>query len=137
MPVQEVVRVDEIDHGEVLQELMGARPKECVVCYLARMVERFGCDGSWRWAQTWRDQQAPRASRLERRLGARGASCDCEVLLRGFEIEPRLLTVAWEEPLGATTGCLGVRTGSTQPCRLWRPVQRGWWAAESHVAASG
>ncbi|WP_409483001.1 DUF2695 domain-containing protein [Arsenicicoccus dermatophilus] len=117
---------------DAVRELMGARPGECVVCYTGRMVERFGCDGSWRWVQTWRGQCAPRACRVEGRMAARGASCDCEIHLRGYEIEPRLLSVAWDGLVDGAPQCLGVRKGSTQPCRLWRPPVPGWWATTTH-----
>ncbi|WP_050348486.1 DUF2695 domain-containing protein [Arsenicicoccus sp. oral taxon 190] len=121
----------------IVLELMGVRAQECVVCYVGRMVDRFGCDGTWRWVETWREQRAPRASRLERRMQARGAGCDCEVHLRGYEVDPRLLAVAWDGPIGAVCLCLGVRAGSTQPCGLWRIVQRSWWTPECHPGVTG
>jgi len=44
---------------------------ECLFCFVYRMTEHPGCDGTLRWAQRWRDLRAPRvkASRcLPRRL---------------------------------------------------------------------
>jgi hypothetical protein len=99
------------------------RPGECVACYVARMLEDFGCDCTLRFARHYRDLRAPRASGLERRLGSMGGFCDCEIVLNGL----RLVDHSWEDdPSGspALAPCRGVRRGSTRPCTLWAP--RRW-----------
>jgi hypothetical protein len=86
---------------------------ECLPCYLARLLDRHGCDGTLRWSMRWRDARAPRATKLDRRLGDRGGFCDCEVLLNVY---PQ------HDPRG---GCDGRATGEAMtPCR--RP-SLSWW----------
>jgi len=85
--------------------------RECLRCYLLRMIEQFGCDGTHRWTTWWRDLRAPAARGLIRRLERQGACCcDCEVILNVYPHYPetdRLLP------------CAGVlRTGSSVPCDL-------------------
>jgi hypothetical protein len=105
---------------DVLGELTDPREGECLFCYVYRMLE-FGClPDRLTWARRWRDLRAPRATSLERRLGARGGFCDCEIFLNGWE--PRDLVLdengdyAYPPIMPA---CGGVRRGSTQPCPLW------------------
>lgn len=103
---------------------------ECVLCYCARMVGEFGCDTTPRWARRWRDDCAPRATALLRRLQDRGGFCDCEVFLNGWQLRGDLLVV--DEDTGepalpeADPPCAGVRAGSSRPCPLWQPRGRGW-----------
>jgi len=70
----------------------------------------------------------------------KGACCDCEIFLNGYEPAPELWTqpqeyeedgvsciddAEWPDQLPA---CRGVRAGSTQGCTLWvRQRRRGWW----------
>lgn len=86
--------------------------RECLTCYLSRMLDAFGCDNRLRWAEHWRDRNAPQATALARRLQQRGGYCDCEVMLNVY---PQLL-LEEDEP---QPPCLGVsRRGSTRPCQL-------------------
>jgi hypothetical protein len=110
---------------------------ECLLCYVHRMLE-FGCTGL-RWAVRYRDLKAPRVTGLERRLGAMGGYCDCEIFLNGYEPAQELWTPSreydedgltyvddaeWPEQLPA---CRGARAGSTKGCTLWvRRRRRGW-----------
>jgi hypothetical protein len=85
--------------------------RECLRCYLLRMIDQFGCDGTHRWTTWWRDLRAPAARGLIRRLERQGACCcDCEVILNVYPHYPetdRLLP------------CAGVlRAGSSVPCDL-------------------
>lgn len=118
--------------------LLGPEPRECLLCYVHRMMMEFGCDGRLRFAGHYRDARAPRATALERRLGTAGGYCDCEIFLNGYELrqaywvpemgsqqedlddddDPEL---TWPTPLPR---CTGVRGGSTQPCRLWDRLYR-------------
>ena len=70
--------MDDVDIDEYAEQyvrvlarvLTSPRPHECLLCYVLRMLNEFGCDTSLRFAVTYRDQQAPRATALEVRLGA-------------------------------------------------------------------
>lgn len=98
--------------GELQDVLIAPRERECLPCYVTRMLAEFGCTGTLRWSEHWRDTCAPRATALADRLGSRGGFCDCEVLLNVY---PERL-VEEGEPVPA---CAGVsRRGSTQPCLL-------------------
>ena len=83
---------------------------ECLRCYLMRMVNLAGCDGTHRWTVRWRDARAPRATGLLRKLERRGGiCCDCEVLFNvwpDYPQAPRLLP------------CAGTAPGCTDPCDL-------------------
>lgn len=100
-----------------LQEVLTApRERECLACYVLRMLDSFGCDNTLRWARRWRDSCAPRATGLERRLERRGGFCDCEIAFNVYQ-DQMLLEDDQELPT-----CLGVtRRGSTQPCRPDHP----------------
>ena len=84
------------------------------------MLDEFGCDTSLRWAVHYRDLRVPRATRPERRLGAVGAFCDCEIFLNGYRRDPgraRSDSVAME--LQGRPICSTVASSSTQPCLGW------------------
>ena len=127
---------DEIErHLAALQDsLTTPRTAECVFCFVDRMLDAFGCDTSLRWARRWRDLRLPRATGLERRLGARGGYCDCEVFLNGWDLRAELQVLdehgerTWPHPRPA---CPGVGPRSSQPCAHWVPQRRdrraGWW----------
>lgn len=111
--------------------LTSVRPGECVTCYVARMLDDFGCDTTLRFARSYRDRHAPRATGLERRLGQAGGFCDCEIFLNGWSPHPRFWTPRREfeedgivmqsdpEPPNPLPPCAGVRRGSTRPCANW------------------
>jgi hypothetical protein len=96
--------------AELSQRLTEPGKRECLRCYLMRMLNAFGCDNTHRWAARWRDLRAPRATALLDRLADCGGFCDCEVLFNvypGYPETDRILP------------CAGVsRAGSTQPCTL-------------------
>jgi hypothetical protein len=84
--------------------------RECLRCYLIRMVNEFGCDGTHRWAIRWRDDRAPRAHALLGRLDRMGGWCDCQALLSVFPHYPDV-----SQPLP----CAGQpQAGSAAPCDL-------------------
>jgi hypothetical protein len=117
--------------------LLGPEPRECLLCYVHRMLRDFGCDGRLRFAAHFRDVRAPRATGLERRLGRAGGYCDCEILLNGYDLRPENwvpdaasepeefdhddVELTWPRPLPR---CAGVRAGSTQTCGLWGRLDR-------------
>jgi len=105
---------------------------ECLCCYIARMVARFGCDGSHRHALHFRDVTAPRATALLDRLSRLGACCcDCELLLNGYLPRaalsaPRSAFDDEDEPdddaelrFEDLPPCAGVRRGSIRACANW------------------
>ena len=115
------------------------RPRECLLCFVRRMLGEFGCDTSLRFARHYRDARAPRAIGLERRLEQKGGFCDCDVFVNGWSPHRRLWTeeqtveqdgyvevVTEAEPPASMPPCDGVRGGSTQPCSLWERQRRGW-----------
>ncbi|MGY2875385.1 hypothetical protein ACVW00_002575 [Marmoricola sp. URHA0025 HA25] len=97
------------------------RPRECLACFVARMLEEFGCDCTLRFARHYRDVRAPRASGLERRLGSMGGFCDCEIFLNGLQ---RADLSREEDPAPPPPPCRGAQRGSTQACGLW--MRHGW-----------
>ncbi|GAA4283114.1 hypothetical protein GCM10022261_06450 [Brevibacterium daeguense] len=131
---QEIVFELERELTRSAERLTKVRPYECLVCYVNRMLEEFGCTGS-RWMLRYRDLTAPRATALEERMRKMGAGCDCEVCLSAFEPDWHLIaslprqfdrlrwnadTSAVEKASPAIPHCMGVRRGSTQPCLLWK-----------------
>jgi hypothetical protein len=94
------------------KELTAPRDRECLTCYVSRMLGEFGCDTTLRWAGLWRDACAPRATALERRLSRHGGFCDCEI---AFNVYPDQMLLPEGQP---RPPCRGVsRRGSTAPCR--------------------
>jgi hypothetical protein len=102
-------------------------PRECLLCYVDRMLTAFGCDTTLRWAVRWRDRRAPRAMGLESRLHARGGYCDCEIFGNGWDLANELKVpdghgnLVWPEVRPRCIGGL-----STQPCDNWVPRPPGW-----------
>jgi Protein of unknown function (DUF2695) len=124
------------------RELTGVRKGECLYCYVARMLVEHGCDTSLRWAKNYRDQQAPRATALESRLGVMGGYCDCEIFLNAMTLSPAVGGPDPEEDDEEDEGedeedvallpehrpsCRGVRAGSTTSCGIWVRQQRWGW----------
>jgi hypothetical protein len=109
--VTDVVTEIEQQLAAFSRDLTEPGDRECLRCYLLRMLEEFGCDNTHRWTERWRSLRAPRAQALLRRLAARGACCcDCEVILNVFRDYP---------DTGRLLPCAGVsRAGSTKPCKL-------------------
>src|SRR5258708_25927853 len=64
----------ETELAELSQRLTEPGERECLRCYLLRMISEFGCDGSHRWTVRWRDLRAPRARGLVRRMLPRGGA---------------------------------------------------------------
>lgn len=115
---------------------------ECLTCFIDRMLHRFGCNGTLRFALFFRDQRAPAAAALEHTLGDAGGYCDCEVLMNAVEPAAHLLTPGrwaqdadgfevYVEAVAPTVmpDCARVPAGSTQPCANWAQRRRhgdGW-----------
>jgi hypothetical protein len=105
-----VIDAMESELAELSRRLTEPGDRECLRCYVLRMLDQFGCDNTLRWAKRWRDMRAPRARGLTGSLSQRGGYCDCEVILNVYPDYPET-----EQLLP----CAGVsRRGSTQPCAL-------------------
>ncbi|NEE03115.1 DUF2695 domain-containing protein [Phytoactinopolyspora halotolerans] len=103
----------EAELADLSRALTEPGERECLRCYVLRMLHEFGCDGTLRWAKYWRDLRAPRAQALARKLAYRGGHCDCEVI---FNVYPRYPQTTKLQP------CAGVsRRGCTKPCALGPP----------------
>jgi hypothetical protein len=82
--------------------------RECLRCFLLRMIDEFGCDGTHRWTERWRAERAPRARGLVRRLSQMGGCCDCEVVLNVYPDYPdssHLLPCAGQPQAGSAGPC--------------------------------
>ncbi|HUJ08098.1 MAG TPA: DUF2695 domain-containing protein [Streptosporangiaceae bacterium] len=100
----------EAELADLADRLTAPAERECLRCYLVRMIIEFGCDGTYRWTIRWRDLRAAQPGGLLRQLELRGGCCDCEVLMNVFPDYPPA-----DEPLP----CAGVpRPGSSRPCNL-------------------
>lgn len=101
--------------------------RECLLCYVARLLEAHGCDTTLRWSLRFRDARSPTATGLERRVGETGGSCDC-TLLEGHRLARHLLvrdlaTDELEAP-AERPDCAAVRRTSTRPCANWERQRR-------------
>lgn len=102
----------QVGFGELADQWTRPLDRECLTCYVGRMLSDFGCDDTMRWTARWRDARAPRATALLSTLAGRGARCDCQLASRVYP--EHLLVQAGASPLP----CAGVsRRGSTKPCR--------------------
>ena len=106
--IADAVEADLIALSGVLTE---PGERECLRCFLLRMLNEFGCDGTHRWTIRWRDLRAPKARNLLGRLAKLGGCCcDCEVLLNVFPDYPES---------GGLLPCAGQsQPGSAAPCNL-------------------
>jgi hypothetical protein len=115
--------------AQLADALLAVRSKECIACYVLRMLHQFGCDNTRRFALRWRDQRAPRATALERRLAQRGGCCcDCELLINVWETSEALdvwnAVLQQYEPPPRLPPCAGGRARSTEPCAHWQRRRR-------------
>jgi len=112
-------------------ELTEPADDECLLCFVVRMLDEFGCDTTLRFATRYRDLRAPRATALEARLGRMGGFCDCEIFLNGMILADRFLEYDETGERMAPQqlpACGGVRRGSTKGCANWvRQRRYGAW----------
>ena len=79
----------EAELAELSRQLTEPRERECLRCFLLRMISEFGCDGTHRWTVRWRDLRARGARDLVQRVQRRGGCCcDCEVIFNVFPVYP-------------------------------------------------
>lgn len=117
----------ETEFDGVAESVIAPRPRECLPCYVWRMLN-FGCHGHF-WLKRYRDLRAPRATALQRRVERQGGYCDCEMLGNVFYPSPWYFgaeSSGYSEPaedgdicIETMPRCLGVRGGSTRSCLLW------------------
>lgn len=120
--MNDVIRELEQELHDRAAQLTRVEAGECSLCYVARMMEEFGCACNLRWATEYVRQCAPRVRQFQDRLGQRGAFCDCEIFLNAYLIASDVRACdAWGEPLPGQTlpPCRGARKGSTKPCSVW------------------
>ena len=95
------------------------RERECLRCYLGRMLLQHGCDNTRRWTVRWHARRAPDDDQLLDELADRGGiCCDCEVVMNVWEA-----TADEETETGPPVPCAG--SGSRNPlglCARWA----GW-----------
>lgn len=99
---------------------------ECLPCFLARVLARVGCAGTFEWTKEWRAVRSPRATSLEDRLSSLGAECDCLVLAHLYQPQLMLWTRSAAGGLiepNPMPVCAGVRPRSTKPCTHWTDRQ--------------
>jgi hypothetical protein len=127
--------------NDVASTLMTPAAGECLVCFVARQLDEFGCNGTHRFASQYQERAAPRATALLARLSAMGACCcDCEMYMNAYEPARRLWTQAhkfvdsddvdsddcdgWTnvEPPDTVPPCETTRWGSTKPCANWQRI---------------
>jgi len=123
MTGETIIEQLETELREMAEAATMPRGSECVACYVARMLDDFGCDTTLRWARRFRDVRSPTASGLERRLGNMGGFCDCEIFLNSLEMSRHVLvrdvhTDELEMP-PELPDCAGVRRTSTRWCSNW------------------
>lgn len=134
-------RAERILH-EAASTLMTPATGECLVCFVARQLDEFECDGTHRFASHYRDTVAPRATALLGQLSRWGACCcDCEMFMNVYEPAFRLWTqpTAAPDPDDEDDGeddddeaqppevmppCATTRRGSTKPCANWERIPR-------------
>lgn len=86
-PVQQAERVIR----RLLVSAFGPRERECLPCYLQRVVAEYGCNGTLEWTHRWQEHQRARRIRtggLTARLKSQGGFCDCEVLMNVYDLDP-------------------------------------------------
>ena len=102
-------------------------PRECVACYVARMLADQRCDGTLTWATAFRDHSSPTATGLERRMANAGGTCDCAILSHGYQLARHLMVRDLRtdelEPPPEQPVCAGVGRTSSRPCANWERRQ--------------
>lgn len=133
-----IERAQDVLRG-ALREILDPATGECLLCFVARQILEFGCDGTHRFTVRFRDRRAPRATALLERMSRMGACCcDCEIFLNAYTLAEEFIAPGYwhidergvevyeearlPEPFPA---CGRVRGGSTQPCGLWERRMRG------------
>jgi len=79
------VQVIEAELQELSEEVTAPRPRECLACYLDRMLRQFGCAGH-RFTRRWaRGRARGTEDGLVRwAVASGGCCCDCEVAINSL-----------------------------------------------------
>lgn len=127
--MSEISVADEVEH--YLQALHTVEPqeRECLVCFLLRVLDDFGCDSSFTWARRFRDLRSPTATGLEKRFGTQLVLCDCLIVHKAHRPVRELLVrdvhtdeLEWPERMPP---CSGVRRTNTRSCANWEGMVPG------------
>lgn len=107
-----------------MEELPEPISGECLPCYVARMLRSHVCSHTWRWASRFRELRSPDAAGMERRMGRRGATCDCEIFVSELTLaRHQLVRDVHSDELEQPTeppDCAAVGRTSTHPCANWQ-----------------
>jgi hypothetical protein len=109
--------------------------RECLRCYLVRMIRAHGCDNTKKWTLRWRERRAPGDGQLLGQLEERGGiCCDCEVVFNVWEQEE----TDWQEEedggrdsagQSRSLACSGTSGGDPLvPCARWQ----GWSVSDPY-----
>ena len=91
--------------------------RECLRCYLVRMIRVYGCDNTRKWTMVWHDRRAPRDGQLIERLEERGGiCCDCEVVFNVWEHEEE---GDWQEEVNDGQEGLAIGRAGNGDTRRW------------------
>ncbi|WP_084022766.1 DUF2695 domain-containing protein [Amycolatopsis thermoflava] len=95
--------------------------RECLGCYVSRLLADFGCDSTLRWTRRWRALRAPGVAALDRLFRRHDVKCDCGVpaALGAAARSDAPAALGAAACSGAPPPCAGVRRGSTRPCSMW------------------
>jgi hypothetical protein len=110
--------------------------RECLRCYLVRMIRAYGCDNTKQWTLRWRDRRAPGDGQLIEQLEERGGiCCDCEVIFNVWQQEESDWQEGAEDDQGDAgdsrrpPACSGTSGGDPLvPCARWQ----GWSVSDPY-----
>lgn len=119
----EMSMADAVEHYLAAVVEREPQERECLACFIDRMVAEFGCDSTLLWAARFRDLRSPTATALEQRFLAMAVRCDCMVLQKAYQPVREVMvrdvhTDELERP-DRMPPCAGVRRTNTRPCAHW------------------
>jgi hypothetical protein len=128
-PLSENPLPENVGYAELVTLSDEPERRECLRCYLIRMIRTYGCDNTKKWTLVWQERHAPRHGQLIEDLEERGGiCCDCEVIFNVWQ-PGEDGDSGWHEndDFGRPFACAGAVTGSPLvPCARWY----GWSVSE-------
>lgn len=133
---EKAVRAAERLVCEAAGRLTSSDGEDCLACYLERMVQQHGCDGTLRWTEHWQSGRPGRVEDLRAWVRARGGFCDCEVLTNALGPDPLVddddPDDGWEDEGGLEDpGVAGPRAEGPGPGGGGGGPGRPWWDRRS------